>query len=96
MASIILTTQMEYYRGLIQKNPAWEFCGIYADEGISGTSRWGRGGLLADAGGMRKGKDGPHTNKINYPVCQEYSGHLIHGPPSKGNRGLVCILRRNA
>lgn len=34
--------QMEYYRGLIQKNPAWEFCGIYADEGISGTSRWGR------------------------------------------------------
>ena len=35
-------TQMEYYRGLIQKNPAWEFCGIYADEGISGTSRWGR------------------------------------------------------
>ena len=21
--------QMEYYRGLIQKNPAWEFCGIY-------------------------------------------------------------------
>ena len=34
--------QMEYYKGLIQKNPAWEFCGIYADEGISGTSRWGR------------------------------------------------------
>ena len=34
--------QMEYYKGLIQKNPAWKFCGIYADEGISGTSRWGR------------------------------------------------------
>ena len=34
--------QMEYYKGLIQKNPDWEFCGIYADEGISGTSRWGR------------------------------------------------------
>ena len=34
--------QTEYYKGLIQKNPDWEFCGIYADEGISGTSRWGR------------------------------------------------------
>ncbi|UOX71194.1 recombinase family protein [Enterocloster bolteae] len=34
--------QMGYYKGLIQKNPAWEFCGIYVDEGISGTSRWGR------------------------------------------------------
>lgn len=35
-------TQTEYYKSLIQKNPDWEFCGIYADEGISGTSKWGR------------------------------------------------------
>ena len=34
--------QTEYYKSLIQKNPDWEFCGIYADEGISGTSKWGR------------------------------------------------------
>ena len=29
---------MEYYQGHIQGNPAYEFAGIYADEGISGTS----------------------------------------------------------
>ena len=30
--------QIEYYKGYIQSKPEWEFIGIYADEGISGTS----------------------------------------------------------
>ena len=30
--------QVEHYTELIQKNPEWEFAGIYADEGISGTN----------------------------------------------------------
>ena len=29
--------QVEHYTELIQKNPEWEFAGIYADDGISGT-----------------------------------------------------------
>ena len=33
-----MAVQVEYYTDLIQKNPNWEFVGVYADEGISGTS----------------------------------------------------------
>ena len=29
--------QVEHYTEYIQKNPDWEFAGIYADDGISGT-----------------------------------------------------------
>jgi len=32
------TAQKDYYLKHIQSNPEWEFVGIYADEGISGTS----------------------------------------------------------
>lgn len=30
--------QVEHYKEYIQKNPDWEFTGIYADDGISGTN----------------------------------------------------------
>ena len=33
-----LTAQMDYYENLIKANPEWRFAGIYADNGISGTS----------------------------------------------------------
>lgn len=33
-----LKTQVAYYTDLILKNPDWEYCGLYADEGISGTT----------------------------------------------------------
>lgn len=33
-----MSVQTEYYEDLIQKNPNWEFVGVYADEGISSTS----------------------------------------------------------
>ena len=32
-----LSAQVSYYSGLIQKNPEWEYAGVYADYGISGT-----------------------------------------------------------
>lgn len=32
-----LSAQISYYSNLIQKNPQWEYAGVYADEGISGT-----------------------------------------------------------
>lgn len=31
------SAQVSYYSNLIQKNPAWEYAGVYADSGISGT-----------------------------------------------------------
>ena len=46
-----LSAQVSYYSELIQNNPDWEFAGIYADNGISGTTAKGRGEfqrLIAD------------------------------------------------
>lgn len=34
--------QKSFYERYIKENPLWEFVGIYADEGISGTSTKGR------------------------------------------------------
>ena len=33
-----LSAQVSYYSSLIQSNPEWEYAGVYADEGITGTS----------------------------------------------------------
>ena len=32
-----VSAQVSYYSSLIQKNPEWEYAGVYADSGISGT-----------------------------------------------------------
>ncbi len=37
-----LSAQISYYNELIQRHPEWEFAGVYADNGISGTSTAGR------------------------------------------------------
>ena len=33
-----LSAQVSYYSKLIQGNPEWEYAGVYADEGVTGTS----------------------------------------------------------
>lgn len=46
-----LSAQVSYYSALIQKNPEWEYAGVYVDEGISGTGTAARSEfqrLLAD------------------------------------------------
>ncbi len=32
-----LAAQVSYYNNLIQSNPEWLFCGVYADEALTGT-----------------------------------------------------------
>lgn len=32
-----LSAQISYYQNLIQKQPRWKFCGVYADEAMTGT-----------------------------------------------------------
>lgn len=32
-----LSAQVAYYSGLIQKHPGWLYCGVYADEALTGT-----------------------------------------------------------
>ncbi len=36
--AISYDAQVDHYTEYIKKNPAWEFAGIYADDGISGTN----------------------------------------------------------
>lgn len=46
-----LSAQVSYYSGLIQKNPAWEYVGVYTDDGVTGTKAEVREGfkrMLAD------------------------------------------------
>lgn len=40
-----LSAQVSYYSRLIQKNPAWEYAGVFSDNGISGTSTDKRSGF---------------------------------------------------
>ncbi len=41
-----LAAQVSYYSALIQKTPGWEYAGVYADDGISGTGTKGRSEFL--------------------------------------------------
>ncbi|WP_426742317.1 recombinase family protein [Mediterraneibacter faecis] len=41
-----LSAQVSYYNGLIQSNPEWEYAGVYADFGISGTGTAARSEFL--------------------------------------------------
>lgn len=61
-----LSAQVSYYSSLIQKNPEWSFAGIYADEGITGTSTVHRdefNRLLADC----------ENGKINMVIVKSIS-----------------------
>lgn len=48
--------QIAYYTEAIAKNPSWSFAGIYADEGITGTSTLKRKNFLRLMGDCEKGK----------------------------------------
>lgn len=41
-----LSAQISYYNSLIQKNPDWEYAGVFVDDGISGTGIAKREGFL--------------------------------------------------
>lgn len=51
-----LSAQVSYYSSLIQNNPKWEFAGIFADFGISGTSVNGRKEFQRMIGACEAGK----------------------------------------
>lgn len=48
--------QVSYYSRLIQENPAWEYAGIYSDQGITGTSTRKREGFNALMDAARAGQ----------------------------------------
>lgn len=61
-----VSAQVSYYSDLIQKNPDWEYAGVYADFGITGTLVTGRSEfarLLEDC----------ETGKIDIILCKSIS-----------------------
>lgn len=61
-----VSAQVSYYSDLIQKNPEWEYAGVYADSGITGTLVAGRsefGRLLEDC----------EAGKIDIILCKSIS-----------------------
>ena len=42
-----IAQQIEVYQRTIEANPTWSFCGVFVDDGISGTSTKGRLGLAS-------------------------------------------------
>lgn len=65
-----LSAQVSYYSGLIQKNPDWEYAGVYADDFISGTNTVKR----------------DEFKRKCQPVCQKYSGQSYHRADAKRKR----------
>ncbi len=51
-----LSAQVSYYSGLIQKNPDWEYAGVYSDDGVSGTGTAKRSGFRQMVEDCEKGK----------------------------------------
>ena len=51
-----LSAQVSYYSGLIQKNPDWEYAGVYSDDGVSGTGIAKRRGFRQMVEDCEKGK----------------------------------------
>lgn len=51
-----VSAQVSYYSALIQKNPEWEYAGVYADCGISGTDTSRRSEFLRMLSDCEAGK----------------------------------------
>lgn len=66
-----LATQINYYQQMIENHPGWMFCGVFADEAITGTkdSRENFQKLLEKCRQKRTGYD---YYKVRQPVCQKY------------------------
>ena len=73
--------QKTYYTQKIQDNPDWEMAGIYADEGISGTSLKKR----AEFNKMIRLQAWPHRlhhHEVPLPLCPKHGGLSGYGPTS--------------
>jgi site-specific DNA recombinase len=79
-----LSAQVSYYSDLIQKNPEWEYAGVYADEGISGTSTSKRPEFQRLLSDCEAGKIDIVLTKSHQPVCPEHGRPAGDRPALKG------------
>ncbi len=61
-----VSAQVSYYSDLIQKNPEWEYAGVYADSGITGT-------LVAGRGEFGRMLEDCEAGKIDIILCKSIS-----------------------
>ena len=61
-----LSAQVSYYNDLIQKHPGWVFCGVYADEALTGTKadRKNFTCLLEDCKADKVDRSEEHTSEL--------------------------------
>lgn len=67
-----LSAQVSYYSKLIQKNPNWEYAGVYADYGISGTGIKKRQEFRRMLEGCRGRENRHHPDQIHPAVCPKH------------------------
>ena len=65
--------QVDYYTKHISDNPKWQFAGIYADEGITGTVVNKRERFKDMIKDCEKGKIDLILTKVGFPFCKKYS-----------------------
>ena len=83
--------QKTYYTQKIQDSPDWEMAGIYADEGISGTSLKKTDAGQQDDHRLQAGTHRPHHHQVPLPLCQKHGGLSGYGaaPESKRHWGVL-------
>ena len=83
--------QCDYYSRLIRGNPAWEYAGLYTDDGVSATSTARREGLQPPDRGCAGREDRPNHHQVRQPLRPKHRGQPDHHPQAqgKGRRGDV-------
>lgn len=70
---ISLDTQRSHYEHYIKSNPEWDFAGVYFDEGVTGTKKEIRKGLMSLISDCEKRSCGLYPYQIHQQVLQEYN-----------------------
>ena len=80
--------QCEYYTDKIMSNKEWTMAGIFADEGITGTSTEKAYRIPPHDPSMQAEKDRPHPHKVHSAFRQKYARlHQLYAhPPAARHR----------
>ncbi|MFR3266396.1 MAG: recombinase family protein [Blautia massiliensis (ex Durand et al. 2017)] len=87
--------QIEHYTAFIKKNPDWEFAGIFADDGISGTDTRKREEFNRMIEECMKGENPDGHYKVHQPFRKEYAGPPEIYPATEGQGIPVFFEKEN-
>lgn len=78
--------QKNYYTQKIEENPDWEMAGIFADEGITGTSMKKRAEFNRMIAACKRGAHRHDPDQVRLPVCPEHGGLSESDPHPQSQR----------